>query len=46
MMQCVANGHEISAIANLKPPSQSGKGNILAGKIAVIFLVRIIDTTP
>lgn len=26
MMQCVANGHEIAAIANLKPPSQSGKG--------------------
>lgn len=27
MMQCVANGHEIAAIANLKPSSQSGKGN-------------------
>jgi diphthine-ammonia ligase len=26
MMQCVANGHEIAAIANLKPPSNSGKG--------------------
>ncbi|OBZ88025.1 Diphthine--ammonia ligase [Choanephora cucurbitarum] len=29
MMQCVANGHEIAALANLKPPSQSGKGNEL-----------------
>jgi diphthine-ammonia ligase len=26
MMQCVANGHDIAAIANLKPPSESGKG--------------------
>ena len=26
-MQCVANGHEIAALANLKPPSQSGKGS-------------------
>ncbi|KAI8083416.1 hypothetical protein BDF21DRAFT_397679 [Thamnidium elegans] len=28
MMQCVANGHEIAAIANLKPPSQSGKDEL------------------
>lgn len=28
MMQCVANGHEIVALANLKPPTESGKGNI------------------
>lgn len=26
MMQCVAHGHEITALANLKPPQQSGKG--------------------
>lgn len=26
MMQCVAHGHEITALANLKPPLQSGKG--------------------
>jgi diphthine-ammonia ligase len=26
MMQCVANGHEITAIANLKPPTELGKG--------------------
>lgn len=30
MMQCVANGHEIAAIANLKPPNDSGKGNLNA----------------
>ncbi|KAI9485802.1 MAG: ATP binding domain 4-like protein [Benjaminiella poitrasii] len=28
MMQCVANGHEIVALANLKPPSQSGKDEL------------------
>ncbi|CEP12589.1 hypothetical protein [Parasitella parasitica] len=28
MMQCVANGHEIVAIANLKPPSESGKDEL------------------
>lgn len=28
MMQCVANGHEIVALANLKPPTGSGKGNV------------------
>ncbi|KAI7893059.1 uncharacterized protein EV154DRAFT_503114 [Mucor mucedo] len=28
MMQCVANGHEIAAIANLKPPIQSGKDEL------------------
>ncbi|RCI03262.1 ATP binding domain 4 [Rhizopus stolonifer] len=27
MMQCVANGHEIVALANLRPPNQSGKGH-------------------
>ncbi|KAL9548051.1 hypothetical protein PS6_006818 [Mucor atramentarius] len=27
-MQCVANGHEITAIANLKPPSESGKDEL------------------
>lgn len=27
-MQCVANGHEIVALANLKPGSASGKGFI------------------
>jgi diphthine-ammonia ligase len=26
MMQCVANGHEIVALANLKPSKESGKG--------------------
>lgn len=28
MMQCVANGHEIAAIANLKPPSRSEKDEL------------------
>ncbi|KAI8365387.1 uncharacterized protein BYT42DRAFT_589729 [Radiomyces spectabilis] len=28
MMQCVANGHEIVALANLKPPAQSGKDEL------------------
>ncbi|KAI8647049.1 hypothetical protein BD408DRAFT_409122 [Parasitella parasitica] len=28
MMQCVANGHEIAAIANLKPPIESGKDEL------------------
>ncbi|KAL0136907.1 ATP binding domain 4-like protein [Mucor lusitanicus] len=28
MMQCVANGHEIAAIANLKPPHESGKDEL------------------
>lgn len=26
MMQCVAHGHEIVALANLKPPAVTGKG--------------------
>ena len=26
MMHCVANGHQIVALANLKPQSKSGKG--------------------
>ncbi|GAN05456.1 meiotically up-regulated 71 protein [Mucor ambiguus] len=28
MMQCVANGHEIAAVANLKPPRESGKDEL------------------
>ncbi|CEG68476.1 Putative Diphthine--ammonia ligase [Rhizopus microsporus] len=28
MMQCVANGHEIVALANLKPPTESGKDEL------------------
>ncbi|KAJ8656522.1 diphthine-ammonia ligase [Lichtheimia ornata] len=28
MMQCVAHGHEIAALANLKPPLQSGKDEL------------------
>lgn len=30
MMQCVANGHEIVALANLKPPTSSGKGKSMS----------------
>lgn len=33
MMQCVANGHEIVALANLKPSKESGKGNTVSPEL-------------
>ena len=48
MMQCVANGHEIAALANLKPPTKSGKGRRkkYSGTIqllSIISLKKILD---
>jgi hypothetical protein len=46
MMQCVANGHEIVALANLKPSKESGKGTQFSsvsveGKIILIMVTDV-----
>ncbi|KAI8880057.1 hypothetical protein K501DRAFT_325209 [Backusella circina FSU 941] len=49
MMQCVANGHEITAIANLKPPMQLGKDELdsfmyqTVGHDAIHFYAECMD---
>ncbi|KAG0165077.1 diphthine--ammonia ligase, partial [Apophysomyces sp. BC1034] len=49
MMQCVANGHEIVALANLRPPSNSGKDELdsfmyqTVGHDAIHFYAECMD---
>lgn len=40
MMQCVAHGHEITALANLKPPQQSGKGMLERTLTCALVLIK------
>lgn len=43
MMHCVANGHQIVALANLKPQSKSGKG-LNINFSSIVFLLSNVLT--